>query len=84
MSNQPTPSKPSDSKQGSGKGSSVQRLVRGVVDLPAPKFMVRMIYRGMAKDCDKLATRLASFGQTDEARQARAWATAYRTTADEI
>ena len=65
-------------------GGRLRRLVRGVSDLPAPKFMVRMIYRGMANDCDKLARRLSSFGQTDEASQAREWATAYRQTADEI
>lgn len=84
MQNQESKSKPADSEQGCGKGLSVQRLVRGVIDLPAPKFMVRMVYRGMANDCDKLARRLSSFGQIKQARQAREWATAYRTTADEI
>lgn len=65
-------------------GGRMRRLVRGVFDLPAPKFMVRMIYRGMANDCDNLARRLSSFGHTAEARQAREWAVTYRTTADEI
>jgi hypothetical protein len=62
----------------------IKQFFRRLGSLPAPKFLVRMVHRGMASDCDKLARRLTLFGRTDEANQVRQWAMAFRQTADEI
>lgn len=60
------------------------RIIHNIKNLPAPKFMVRMVYRSVARDCDKLARSLSAFGQIDEADILREWAVAYRKTADEL